>query len=156
MTCICITHNNERYHHPQCTELHTVKAVGYVGGTPETPHLFRGMWPRGTCVHEFSKKPNEQRQYLCTNCHQPMCSDCGSEIVWWYSSKGYCKRDQSHNGYATSVKIELDPDIILTVCNGNQDKAKMVIQALESNDIKRVIELLKPKPFEGPRNSRMK
>ena len=75
-TCICITHNNERYFHPQCTSFHNVTAVGYVGGIPYKTQLFQGAWPHGTLVETYDDR--------CTQCKEfdnDGCPNCGPNTI---------------------------------------------------------------------------
>ena len=75
-----------------------------------------------------------------------MCTDCGSEPAWWYTEgyhHQYCKRDEVHNGYSDVVRIELDPDVVLEVFNGDEQKARAIIAALENGDVKTMVELIR-------------
>ena len=71
-----------------------------------------------------------------------MCTDCGTEPAWWYT-ESYCKRDEFHNGNSDVVRIELDPDAVLEVFNGDEQKARAIIAALENGDVKTMVELIR-------------
>lgn len=72
------------------------------------------------CNHKFPRLTNP---YRCSNCGIEICPDCGSEPTWWYSKTvnglSYCKYDLHHNGYSTTLGIQLDPDLILKACGNN-------------------------------------
>ena len=106
------------------------------------------------CQH--SNTTEENGFYQCSDCKVRLCADCGTSASWWYSHLNYCKYDHGKAGYRTYVAVELDPDAVLKVCRGNEEKARKVIEAFDRNDLLRVIELVKPRPPDNSRNSRMK
>jgi len=74
--CLCITHNNERYFHPQCTTFHNTKAVGYVGGIPYKTQLFQGTWPHETLVETY-----DDRCPQCKEFDNDGCPSCGPNTI---------------------------------------------------------------------------
>jgi hypothetical protein len=75
--CLCIIHNNERYHHPQCTAFHhTIKGVGYVGGIPYKTQLFQDAWPHGTLIETY-----DDRCQQCKEFDNDGCPNCGPNTI---------------------------------------------------------------------------
>ena len=92
------------------------------------------------CHH--SNRHDVNGVYQCVDCGVRMCTDCGTEPAWWYT-ESYCKRDEFHNGNSDVVRIELDPDAVLEVFNGDEQKARAIIAALENGDVKTMVELIR-------------
>lgn len=86
-----------------------------------------------TCAHERTEShdggPTTWWAYRCADCKTPMCTDCGTAPVWWYTKASKCRRCKDKGG--DPVYVELDVDAVLEAFGGDEEKTRAFIVATD-------------------------